>query len=271
MAKKKIYDLYVSIGAVCSCTSTLRAANLQFFSYPLDWVGGCTVLERAELIASEFNGWFEKEDLNYIRTNPEPYNKDVYTNKKTDMLFVHDFPANSSFDEYYPKVKGKYDRRINRLTKLLEGAKSVLFVYIDVPYRKPEEETSNQMLKESIEVLEKRFPNTKINILYIFNVNGIEFKNREIIEVNDKVTKIKFDYNKYDEDLQYEVRVDKLLKVFKDYKISNRYLTFKNKIDVFKKKTGTYIKNIFSVRNEYDGTQKIKTLTILGLKWRLKH
>lgn len=270
MGKKKVYDLYVSIGAVCSCTSTLRASNLQFFSYPFDWIGGCTVLERTELIVNGFEGWLNKEDLEFYTTYGEPYNKDVYKNKKLGLNFVHDFPAKCNFDEYYPKVKEKYDRRINRLIKMLEDAESVLFVYIDVPYAKPEEETSDKMLLDSIEVFEKRFPDKKINILYLFNVNGVSYKDRQVIKVSDKVTKIKFDYNKYNKDLPYEVEMSKLLKIFKEYRISDKFLTSKNKSDILKKKITNITENIFSVRNIYESGTKIKELTVLGLKMRFK-
>ena len=65
---KKTYDLYISLGAACSCTTTIRKCNLQFFSYPYDWVANVSYLDRVKFLTNDFQGWFNKEDLKFSET-----------------------------------------------------------------------------------------------------------------------------------------------------------------------------------------------------------
>ena len=57
------FDLAFSLGFSCGCSRALRAAGLQFASYPLDWTGSPGIVESARMIASDFAGWLERDDL----------------------------------------------------------------------------------------------------------------------------------------------------------------------------------------------------------------
>ena len=80
MKNKKNYDLYLSYGAVCSCSTVLRASSLQFWSYPFDWLGGADVVERAELISNDFEGWLELPDFEFVGTREHPEPKNIFRN-----------------------------------------------------------------------------------------------------------------------------------------------------------------------------------------------
>ena len=54
MTNQTHYDLVFSLGQLCACSQALRTANLQFASYPLDWVGGSPIEVCASLVASRF-------------------------------------------------------------------------------------------------------------------------------------------------------------------------------------------------------------------------
>ena len=95
--KKKVFDLYISLGAVCSCTTTLRDCALQFYSYPFDWMAGSDLQGRTEILINDFKNWFNKEDLIFWgnRTFPEP--RDIFLNTKTGIVHNHDFKYNTVF------------------------------------------------------------------------------------------------------------------------------------------------------------------------------
>jgi len=40
------YDLAFSLGQACACSTTLRAARLQFASFPFDWLSNASLEER---------------------------------------------------------------------------------------------------------------------------------------------------------------------------------------------------------------------------------
>ena len=50
----KEYDLAFSLGSSCGVSQALRAAGLQFASYPLDWLGSRDVRRVAKVVAGNF-------------------------------------------------------------------------------------------------------------------------------------------------------------------------------------------------------------------------
>ena len=105
MSAKK-YDLIFSLGAACLCSSTLRKKNLQFYSYPLDWVFGGDFTFRVDLLVSDFADYINKEDLVFTGKQNEAKNNlcDIYFNKRTNMGFNHDFPVGIPFEEAFPII-----------------------------------------------------------------------------------------------------------------------------------------------------------------------
>ena len=127
--KKQKYDLIFSMGAACSCSSALRAAELQVSSYPFDWLFGSDFCGRADIVASEFKRFIDKKDLEYV-FSVRSTRCDAYHNKHNDLTFNHDFERGMDLSETYPAVREKYDRRIKRLISNVENANRILIVYI---------------------------------------------------------------------------------------------------------------------------------------------
>ena len=128
---KKKFDLVISLGEDCACSSYLRRFNLQEYSYPFDWLTRAKLMTRVDLLANDFEGFLEKENVHPIEkpAGNVDENADYYEDRKTDFYFYHDFPAGMPFEESYAKVKAKYDRRIKRMYDLIFKSKSVLFVW----------------------------------------------------------------------------------------------------------------------------------------------
>lgn len=167
MARNRIkYDCVFSLGEVCFCANYLRAMRLRKFSAPFDWIAGANFEERMNFLLNGFKNFFKKRDLVYHgrREYPEPC--DIYYNRRTHIIFNHDFPLFKSFDESFPKVKERYQRRIKNLYNRLNNAKLALVVYMEQAETKSGIK-SNKKLCALMDELNRKFPTTHIDLMYI--------------------------------------------------------------------------------------------------------
>lgn len=166
----KRYDLAFSLGAACSCSQSLREAGLQFASYPFDWVCSPGILASVAALESEFADWFRKEDLKLIDVRREPLSCKCYRNVRTGFLFVHDFPVADRFEEVYPDVVKKFRRRADRLTANIGAARTVLAVYVEMPFREAEPDDHYRDVQRRFR---ERFPSCETDVLVFRNRPGV--------------------------------------------------------------------------------------------------
>ena len=57
------YNLFVSLGEDCACTSYLRDCKLQFASFPFDWLTHASFEKRIELVCNNFKDFLNFNDL----------------------------------------------------------------------------------------------------------------------------------------------------------------------------------------------------------------
>ena len=127
------YDFICSLGIDCSCAMYLQGTGLRTSSGPFDWLTKAGFSERAELVASGFEGFLRKDDLRPVsRGTGAAYDPrcDAYVNEATGLLFLHDFPAGVPLEESFPEIKEKYDRRIRRFEERLRAAERSLLVWV---------------------------------------------------------------------------------------------------------------------------------------------
>ena len=165
----KRFDMAFSMGFSCGGTMALRRAGLQFASYPLDWIGSPGIVASAKMIAADFAGWFEKDDLQLVAVRGGSFQNNVYQNRKTRFGFPHDFPRFFRFEEKYPETAEKYARRIRRFKADLGAAKSALVVYIGRPI---DPRATDADLVEAKRILEAKFPATRFELVYFFLDEG---------------------------------------------------------------------------------------------------
>ncbi len=189
--KFKEYDLIFSLGAACSCTQALRDSGLQFTSYPLDWLFGTNFVGRIEILTSNFNRFIEQNDLEYIYSE-RSISCDAYHNKFNDIVFNHDFPADVPLEQSYSAVREKYNRRIDRLMKNIDRAKSVLIVYIETPDCVTK--TPNDDIVSAFSNVAKRWPGKHIDLLYL----SCDLKNEAVTKLGPNITKIVTNYKNPD-------------------------------------------------------------------------
>lgn len=215
MSVKK-YDVIFSLGAACLCSQMLRKKNLQFCSYPLDWVSGGNFAFRVDLLVSDFKDYFNKEDLFFTgeSNGQEEHPCEVCLNKRTGMGFPHDFPLGIDFETSYPEVKAKYDRRIKRLIGDIEKNKDILIVYV-VPPSENQENISDNILQEYYNKITTRFPDKNIDLLYISCA-----PEHSEATVGKHIRKIRFDFTRPDGIPPYDVK--KLRTIANDYRLRRR-------------------------------------------------
>ncbi|MBQ3311802.1 hypothetical protein IJG72_06965 [bacterium] len=181
---KKKYDLIVSIGEDCACSSYLRRCALQNYSYPFDWLTKAPFKNRIKLLLNNFDGFMDKNNLHKIPKNtigPVDKKCDYYEDTLNDIYFYHDFRVNHNFDEEYDIVREKFDRRINRLYEEIEKSNQVLFVWWS-----RDKHIENAILEKAYEDLSVKFKRKNINILVIEygdKENVVELKNKHILKM----------------------------------------------------------------------------------------
>ena len=103
------FDLVVSIGEDCACSSYLRRCKLQDFSYPFDWLTKASFQSRLDLILNDFSNFLDKNDLYPLekpKTGIVDEKCDYWADKRYDFYFYHDFPIGEQLEQSYIKVKG---------------------------------------------------------------------------------------------------------------------------------------------------------------------
>ena len=190
----KTYDFIFGLGNACSCTQTLREADLQFLSFPFDWVilsGADDLRRRVETIANGFAGWFEKGDLRKIGVYA-PGNKDIYRNEATGTIFNHEFRRGEDLDATYPTVRAKYDRRIRRFLGLLASSKEILVVRVDRPDQVPP--TTEAECREALRHLRELYPSARFEMLHLAMKEGVSVDDRQVEDLGDGLVRVSCDY-----------------------------------------------------------------------------
>lgn len=163
---KKQYDVAFSLGFCCGCSQSLRAAGIQFSSYPLDWLGSPNSLAAAKVVGQGFEGWMEQEDFELIDVNHGVgFCTRLCLNKRTQLGYSHEFYDFKRFEDIFPEVKAVYDRRIARFMKEMESAKRILAVYLEYAKRKKADDSS---ISETASILRRRFPGAEVDFMYFY-------------------------------------------------------------------------------------------------------
>lgn len=209
----KKYNLIFSIGEACSCTQALRQNKLQVYSFPFDWLFGSNYIDRCKILASNFERFIDKSDLEFSHEE-RSIKCNAYHNSYNDLTFNHDFDKNVEFDEMYETVKNKYNRRISRLLKLIDKSRRILVVYIEVPSSN-HIQVSNEEILNGYKIIKNSFPLPEIDLLYIKNSNSETLVER----LTNNATLICCDYKDKASEINYSVDFSKLSSTLSSYKL----------------------------------------------------
>jgi hypothetical protein len=125
--------LCISLGSNCTAAFHLRNSNLRTFAYPFDWILSRDIHGLFKAIKSDFERFFLKENLmdsGMAQIRDVPFN----------MFYLHDFPyhviekngikyseIDANWLDHYPRIKEKYDRRIERFKQLKNSTETIYF------------------------------------------------------------------------------------------------------------------------------------------------
>lgn len=166
----------VSLGSNCCPASNTRQNDVRSFAFPFDW---CVTPYQAlyHFIENDFKDYLKLEHL--IASSPLYFNqatKDVLAqigsahesenkiwvlDKKTGMIYNHDFTGNSQslIENEHPEQYTKYQRRIKRFYEAMHSHKHIYFIRFN-----------NITKKESIklyQLLKKKFPTASFSLIVI--------------------------------------------------------------------------------------------------------
>jgi len=201
--KKQKYDFAFGLGIVCSCSETLRAAGMQYLSFPYDWITTTAddpeerdrdILYRVREICDGFSTWFRPDDFKFQQHLPE-IGKDQYANTRLKLLFNHDFVTGVPYEKAFPLVTEKYRRRGNRLIAGIRAAKRVLILHVDRPDRTDVERAD--IVRQSQQELERHFASTRFDFFLLSYEKGLPLEKRRTEILGDGITRVTFDYRDY--------------------------------------------------------------------------
>jgi hypothetical protein len=159
--KAEPYRYAVSLGGTCQPAWHLRKNKLRTASYPFDWIGTPTD-SLCTLLATDFQDFFHRPYL-HIRGDNEIGKLDV-VNTKYKILFAHDFTAANRFDEEYPVLKDKFERRIERFCDVLKSGERVLLIRIRI---------DREDARKITDTLNRKFPNLRYTLFAVDSTEEI--------------------------------------------------------------------------------------------------
>lgn len=181
------YSVMFSFGYACSTAMFLDNQGLRKFSGPFDWIAGTSFQDRCNLFLNKFENFIKKEDLvptGEIKGGFE--HRKLYRNISNGILHVHDFNVDKNFDDEYPLVEEKYNRRIKRLLDKIEKSEKTLLVYMEYQENNNALASDEEIINFINQANEKYSP-SKIDMLYIRHNENMSDGEFTIEKLNDNV------------------------------------------------------------------------------------
>lgn len=184
------YDYFFSMGGSCPTAMILKTRGLRSFSGPFDWIGGFTFEERLDFLLSDTQLVLDTDEWEYQGNRFEPEARDIYVNKRLNMLYPHDFPYNTPLEISAPIIKDRYERRLKRLRDILRQDKTILFAYM--AEEKDKDFDLDRMAKNCVRFNESI--KAKANMIYIQNDASVPKGEFRITRPNDCLTFVECAY-----------------------------------------------------------------------------
>lgn len=203
------YDYFFSLGEACPTAMILKKMGLRSFSGPFDWIGGLSFEERLDFLLSDVHLVLDTDEWEYQGNRFEPEPRDIYVNKRLNMLYPHDFPYNTPLEISAPIIKDRYERRLKRVRDVLRQNKTILFAYMAA--KKDKDFDLNRMAQACVHFNDSI--KAKANMIYILNNDAILNGECKITHPNSFLTFVECAYSKKDGKADTEL----LQKIFEGY------------------------------------------------------
>jgi hypothetical protein len=146
----------ISLGANCISASIIRDLKLNDMAFPLNWVITPSK-SLLNLFINDFRNYFEKANL--ILGGPGAPSFIGVFDSLYDIHSRHDFKEGVDFLSQYDDIKKKYDRRVERLYKLMNSDKKIYFLRFS--------DLTKKQASDLINIISKKFPKLSFEIIYI--------------------------------------------------------------------------------------------------------
>lgn len=223
----KKYDIIISLGEDCACSTYMKMHKLRFLSLPFDWLTNASLETRFDLVLNNFKDFLNLEDLKIIdkKTLNHPIldtKFDYYENVKNGFHFYYDFPYLVPAKDSMPEVSDKYNRRIARLYNLIKSKKKVLFIWLS--HTKHNDDV--MILQKCNQICEKF--NKNIDFLIIENDPSKEGEDHDIINLSNNVQRMNIKTHPLDNSVENQTLGDVVncSKAFKDLQIKKLPVKF---------------------------------------------
>lgn len=215
--KKKKYDFIVGFGEDCACSMYLRKNNLQFKSYPFDWLTNASFDVRLNLIINDFKNFLNIEDIKFLPKTDDVYDDvdcDYYENLRNGFYYFHEFPLGCKPENVIEEIKEKYNRRIKRFYKKIEESEKMLFVWLSHL-----KDTPDDLIIGLANDINRKF-GKEIDFLIIENDISKKDDELEITQLSPNIIKYKLDTASYEESGSKTLGNKKNCnKIFKQYEL----------------------------------------------------
>ncbi len=212
------YNNYISIGYNCFTSMLLNNLKLRKEAYPLDWVV-CTPEWVLKYFKTNFKNYYLPNEIaqnNYL-------GQEFYWERHHKMAEANHFHCENNTSDnslsIYQDNRNKYERRIERINKLLNTKESILFIYqaeysinsssgekIELDLKMNEDKYHNDLINLKT-FFKSKYPEQKIDILVIYyNSNKYETQMK-----NDNIFIFNIDIPKTNDDKINRENVEKLL------------------------------------------------------------
>jgi hypothetical protein len=126
------YDMIFSLGNQCAVANKLRHYRLRPYAGVIDWMISFSLPGVTDLLRNRFVDFMKKDNLVFDGYHAAG-TKLILKDTRYDISSAHDFSTTENTVmnwATYPKVKAKFDRRVQRFLKNIEEYERLLFIRI---------------------------------------------------------------------------------------------------------------------------------------------
>lgn len=221
------------------------------------------------MFGNSFRDWLPENAMECIGEQKiEDVPKMVYKNTITGVVFNHDFPLNETFEQSYPIVKAKYERRISRLLNMIRRSRRVLAVHISTP--NTAENYSDEYLINVRNYIGECFPGVTIHLLHLHNNNGISSEDAKVKSPAPGVFTSSFCYNAFCHEVPYKVNMKALRKIFSSVRMSGKHISLLESLNRWSA-VHPFLNHILRFRISSKGKQVIEIFRIRVCSFNIKN
>jgi hypothetical protein len=179
------YDLILPVGPSCHVSMLLDRFQLRQFSSPFEWTGGkepanwfqepdihrdSRFHEKIQAISDNFKNWFVPENIKYVAGSislQKQFHKVV--NIKTNIQYLHEFPANQDIVQHMPEFIKKMTRRKQHMYDAIGHSHKILILWLSNIWGQRvmlEKTVSDKDIKWAVKKLHKMYPDKLFDLVF---------------------------------------------------------------------------------------------------------